>query len=157
MSRQGTQHGSPSAFLEGLRPRPPDGLPNSQISRAPHPTVPALWFPRRRAGSDLITMAWIREALPAVAAVGWVWSKQPLSFWVPSFLWADSRCVRERRRPNDLEVGGRGGGWFVGPRGRGLPGLPGGFAFRLEGSRPRRPLYRRRMPGAAAGALRARY
>lgn len=45
----------------------------------------------------------------------------------------------------------RGGGWSVGARGRGLPGLPGGFAFRLRGSRPCRPLRRRARAGDRVG------
>ncbi|XP_027428564.1 enhancer of mRNA-decapping protein 3 isoform X2 [Callorhinus ursinus] len=53
---------------------------------------PALWFPRRRAGSDITTVAWRRGALPA-AAVG-VGVEEPLSLWVFSCFGVDvARCA----------------------------------------------------------------
>lgn len=102
-----------------------------------------------------MTVAWRRGALPA-AAVGVGCGEDPQP---PGLLF--------RGGLGEVCGGGggqtawrweRGGDWAVGACGRGLPGLLGGFAFRLRGSRPCRLLSRParagdRVLGVASGGM----
>lgn len=99
--------------------------------------------PKRRAGSDLTTVAWRRRALPAAAVAVGVGVKT-LSFQGLAVLRQAWCGEPRRRRLGGVEVGATGGEEVAGGRSwEGLPEVTWGVWFRLRGSRPCRLLERR--------------
>ena len=141
VSRRGSQNGRPGAVPEAAARAFAALFQALKFPGSSAPQLPALRFPRRRAGSDLTAVAWRRGALPAAAATVGVGAEKPLIS-----LWVSSCCGVSLARCAEAATGRRRwrwewrGGWGTGARGRGLPGLPSGFAFRLRGSGPCRLL-----------------
>lgn len=140
VSRRGSQNGRPGAVPEAAARAFAALFQALKFPGSSAPQLPALRFPRRRAGSDLTAVAWRRGALPVAAPTVGVGVEKPLiSLRVSSCCGVSlARCAEaatgrrrwrwERRGGGAAGVRALAGGGFRGCQaglllGFGVPGL----------------------------------